>query len=50
MQDADDRVHTRGRLWCRRLRLILTVVLLGFLLPVTDVAATTGALTVFNRE
>src|SRR5438093_1213452 len=44
MQDADDRMHTRGRLWRRRLRVLLTMVPLGFLLPMTDVAATTGAL------
>jgi hypothetical protein len=44
MQEADDRVHTRGRRWRRQLRLILTVVPLGFLLPATDVAATKGAL------
>src|SRR5882724_6961036 len=44
MQDIDDQAHTRGRLWHRRLRLLLAMVPLGFLLPVTDVAATTGAL------
>src|SRR5947208_12150908 len=44
MKDADDWVHTRSRLWRRRLRLLLTVVPLGFLLPATEVAATTGML------
>src|SRR5919108_4361857 len=44
MQETDDRVNTRGRRWRRRLRLILTVVPLGCLLPAMDVAATTGAL------
>jgi hypothetical protein len=44
MQEADERVHTWGRRWHRRLYLILTMVPLGFLWPAVDVAATTGVL------
>jgi hypothetical protein len=44
MQEADERVHTWGRRWPRRLYLILTMVPLGFLWPAVDVAAMTGVL------
>src|SRR2546425_12964781 len=44
MQEADDRVHPRGRRWRRWLRVLLTVVPLGFVVSATAVAATTGAL------
>ncbi len=45
MQSTDYRVHTRGRRGRGWLRVIVTVVSLGFLLPATAVAATGGALT-----
>ena len=44
MPEADERMHTWGRRWRRRLCLILTMVPLGFLWPTVDVAATTGVL------
>jgi 6-phosphogluconolactonase (cycloisomerase 2 family) len=44
MQGTDDRVHTRGRHGRRWLRVRVTVVSLGFLLPAAAVAATGGAL------
>jgi DNA-binding beta-propeller fold protein YncE len=44
MQEADDRVNTQGRLRRARLRLLLTVLPLGFLWSAMDVAATTGVL------
>src|SRR5438128_957466 len=44
MQETNDQVHTWGRRWRRRLRVILTVVPLGFLWPAVDMAATTGVL------
>ena len=44
MQEADERVHTWGRRWRRRLCLILTMVPLGFLWPAVAVAGTTGKL------
>src|SRR5215510_7948285 len=44
MQESNDQMHTQGRRWRRRLRLLLTVLPLGFLWSATDVAATMGAL------
>jgi 6-phosphogluconolactonase (cycloisomerase 2 family) len=44
MQGADNWISTWGRLWRVRLRLLLMMVPLGFLLSATDVAATMGAL------
>ena len=44
MQEADERAHTWGRRWHRRLYLILTMMPLGFLWPAVDMAATTGVL------
>jgi DNA-binding beta-propeller fold protein YncE len=45
MLDTDDQVHTRGRRGRRWLRVTLTVVSVGLMSSVMDVAATTGALT-----
>ena len=44
MQEADERVRTRGRRWRRQLCLILTMVPLGFLWPAVNVAVATGVL------